>query len=122
VQAKLILAKDVRQVLTYVETGNVDAGLCTQAMQKASRRCVSAVADEGLHEAVIYPVAVLRDAKNDAAGRDFSIFSIPPPLGHLSRFGFLPSTARSEASSTRIGASGSVASLDSVKTPPLQRC
>ena len=27
VKAKAILAKDVRQVLTYVETGNVDAGI-----------------------------------------------------------------------------------------------
>ena len=27
IEAKLVLAKDVRQVLTYVETGNADAGL-----------------------------------------------------------------------------------------------
>ena len=41
--SKAILAKDVRQVLTYVETGNVDAGIvyATDAMSSAKVKVVA---------------------------------------------------------------------------------
>ena len=60
VQSRLVLAKDVRQVLSYVETGNADAGIvyATDARESSKVR-VTATAPPGSHTPVVYPVAVL---------------------------------------------------------------
>jgi molybdate transport system substrate-binding protein len=92
VQGKLVLAKDVRQVLTYVETGEADAGIvyATDARESSKVR-VAAVAPADSHAPVIYPVAVLRDSRNAAAARSFTSFLVGPQarqifIGH----GFTP--------------------------------
>lgn len=79
VQGKLVLAKDVRQVLSYVETGNADAGIvyATDARQSAKVR-VAAVAPESSHSPVVYPVAVVRVTHNAAAARGFVQFLSGP--------------------------------------------
>src|SRR5262249_38542809 len=70
VQAKLVLAKDVRQVLTYVETGNAEAGIVYSTDARESNKVrVAAVAPDGSHEAVVYPVAVVKGSRNVAAAR-----------------------------------------------------
>jgi molybdate transport system substrate-binding protein len=75
VSGKLVLAKDVRQVLGYVETGNADAGIvyATDARQSAKVR-VAAVAPETSHAPVVYPAAVVRGARSEAAAREFVAF------------------------------------------------
>jgi molybdate transport system substrate-binding protein len=75
VERKLVLAKDVRQVLTYVETGEADAGIvyATDA-SRSSRVRVAATAPEDSHAAVTYPVAVLKETRNAAAARAFVSF------------------------------------------------
>jgi molybdate transport system substrate-binding protein len=75
VQGKLVLGKDVRQVLTYVETGNADAGIvyATDARLSSNVRVVT-TAPETSHEPVAYPVAVLKDSRNPAAARAFVSF------------------------------------------------
>ncbi len=72
VQSKLVLAKDVRQVLTYVETGNADAGIvyATDAAQSGGVKVV-ALAPAGSHPPVVYPAAVLRRSAHPAAARAF---------------------------------------------------
>jgi len=79
VQGRLVLAKDVRQVLSYVETGNADAGIvyATDARQSPMVR-VAAVAPESTHAPVVYPVAVIRTARDAAAARDFVAFLSGP--------------------------------------------
>lgn len=64
-EKKLVQTKDVRQVLHYVETGSVEAGLVykTDAMQSDSIYIV-ATANERNHAPIIYPVGVLKDAPN----------------------------------------------------------
>ena len=75
VNAKAVLAKDVRQVLTYVETGNVDAGIVysTDALSSSKVKVV-ATAPANSHDPVIYPAAVIKDSKNAAAARAFLDF------------------------------------------------
>ena len=75
VQAKLVLAKDVRQVLSYVETGNADAGIvyATDARDSQNVR-VAAVAPPGAHADIVYPIAVLRGTSNATAARSFVSF------------------------------------------------
>jgi molybdate transport system substrate-binding protein len=75
IQGKLVLAKDVRQVLTYVETGNADAGIvyATDARLSGKVRVV-ATAPKSSHAPVVYPVAVLKDSRNTAAARTFVHF------------------------------------------------
>jgi molybdate transport system substrate-binding protein len=79
VNSKAILAKDVRQVLTYVETGNVDAGIvyATDAMSSAKVKVV-ATAPAKSHSPVIYPAAVIKASKNPAAARAFLNFLAGP--------------------------------------------
>jgi molybdate transport system substrate-binding protein len=72
---KLVLAKDVRQVLAYVATGNVDAGIvyATDARQSADVK-MAAVAPEGSHTPVLYPAAAIATTRDAAASRDFLAF------------------------------------------------
>lgn len=74
-KAKFVLAKDVRQVLTYVETGNADAGFvyATDAMTSGKVHIVAA-APEWSHDAIIYPAAVISGGHNVPAARQFVEF------------------------------------------------
>src|ERR1700722_1709030 len=67
VQGKLVLAKDVRQALTFVATGNADAGVVysTDARTTSKVRVV-ATARASSHDPIIYPVAVLKGARHPA--------------------------------------------------------
>ncbi|MFJ7725960.1 molybdate ABC transporter substrate-binding protein [Neobacillus sp. NPDC097160] len=61
VEGKIVYAKDVRQVLTYVETGNVDAGMVYKTDALTSDKVeIAAVADEKLHTPIVYPVGVIK--------------------------------------------------------------
>ena len=75
VEPKLILAKDVRQVLTYVETGNVDAGIVylTEALTSEKVTVIS-TAPAGSHSPVTYPAAIMAAANAQQAAEDFMAF------------------------------------------------
>ena len=94
VNAKAVLAKDVRQVLTYVETANVDAGIVYSTdAQSSSKVKVVARAAESSHAPVTYPIAVLKDSKNPAAARQFIDF-LASPKGRavFQKYGFALAT------------------------------
>jgi molybdate transport system substrate-binding protein len=76
---KFVLGKDVRQVLTYVETGNADAGLvyATDAQTSGKVRVV-ATAPESTHDPIVYPVAVVKGGHNEEASRRFVEFLRSP--------------------------------------------
>ncbi|MFD6440176.1 molybdate ABC transporter substrate-binding protein [Peribacillus sp. NPDC060186] len=65
IEGKLVYAKDVSQVLTYVETGNVDAGIVykTDALNSGKVDIV-ATAKEDLHDPIIYPVGMIKDSSH----------------------------------------------------------
>jgi molybdate transport system substrate-binding protein len=91
-QPKLVLAKDVRQVLTYVETGEADAGIvyATDARESGKVR-VAAVAPENAHQPVLYPVAVIKGSRHVSAARAFAEFLGGPQARMVFlRHGFTP--------------------------------
>lgn len=74
-QPKMVFAKDVRQVLSYVETGNVDAGLVYATDAKVSDRVqVVATAPIDSHSPIVYPVGVVANSKNAEAAQAFVDF------------------------------------------------
>lgn len=74
-QGKTILGTDVRAVLTYVETGNVDAGIVyrTDALISDKIKIVAA-APVGSHEPIVYPAAILKNAVQPRAAAAFLAF------------------------------------------------
>ena len=90
VQSKAVFAKDVRQVLTYVETENVDAGIVyTTDALSSSKVKVVARAPENSHSPVIYPVAAIKSSKNPSVAREFTNFlSSPQALATFQKYGF----------------------------------
>lgn len=74
-QPKLVFGKDVRQVLSYVETGNVDAGLVYATDASLSDQAkVVATAPADSHSPIIYPIGVVADSKNTEAAQAFVDF------------------------------------------------
>lgn len=69
---KIIYTKDVRQVLAYIETGNVDAGIVYKTDALMSEQVdIVARADASTHTAIVYPVGILKDTKQYEVAKDF---------------------------------------------------
>jgi molybdate transport system substrate-binding protein len=73
---KLVFGANVRQVLDYVEHGEVDAGIvyATDAKQAGDRVKVVATADASTHESIEYPAVVITGAKHATAAARFIDF------------------------------------------------
>lgn len=75
IEAKLIYTKDVRQVLTYAETGNVDAGIVYKTDALISDKIkVTTLTEEASHDPIIYPAGVIAASKNHEAAVSFFKF------------------------------------------------
>lgn len=76
---KMVLAKDVRTVLTYVETGNVEAGIVYKTDAVASTKVkIVATAPEGSHQPIVYQAAVLTASRNQKAAEEFLAYMAGP--------------------------------------------
>ncbi|NEQ99497.1 MAG: molybdate ABC transporter substrate-binding protein [Cyanothece sp. SIO2G6] len=74
-QSKMVFAKDVRQVLAYVETGNVDAGLVYATDARGSEQVMAiATAPAESHPPIIYPVGVVAASQSTEAAQAFVDF------------------------------------------------
>ncbi|QDR79640.1 molybdate ABC transporter substrate-binding protein [Sporomusa termitida] len=72
-QDRVVFAKDVRTVLAYTETGNVEAGIVYKTDAVASDKVkVAAVAPEGSHQPIVYPIAVTTGTQQQQAAEAFS--------------------------------------------------
>jgi len=76
VKSKAIYGSDVKQVLAWVESGNVDVGVVYGTDAKASKKVkVVSVASKSLYKTpVVYPVAVIKASKNVADSKAFLKF------------------------------------------------
>lgn len=74
---KIVYAKDVRAVLDYVETGNADCGFVYRTdalMMDDEKGVIIGDVDESLHDAIVYPAAILKDAPQADFAADFYEF------------------------------------------------
>lgn len=71
-QSKMVQAKDVRQVLQYVETGNADAGFVykTDALT-SSKVKIAFTVDPASYSAVEYPIGIVKATKHSKEAEDF---------------------------------------------------
>jgi molybdate transport system substrate-binding protein len=74
-QSKFVFVNNVRGVLAAVESGNADAGVVYETDAKLSDRVkIVAVADESLHQPIVYPIAVLQRTPNLEAAQTYMQF------------------------------------------------
>ncbi|MBH8551688.1 molybdate ABC transporter substrate-binding protein [Nostocaceae cyanobacterium CENA357] len=92
IKPKIVFAKDVRQVLSYVETGNVNAGIVYATDAKSSDQVkVVATAPKDSHKPIIYPIAVIQRSQNQEAAKEFVQFlSSDAAKPVFKKYGFTP--------------------------------
>jgi len=75
VASKLIIAKDVRQVMTYVETGNTDLGFvyASDALTSDQVKVLFQI-DPSWHSPIIYPAGMVKESKDKEAANLFLQF------------------------------------------------
>jgi molybdate transport system substrate-binding protein len=91
-QSKLLLAKDVREVLAYVETGNADAGFVykTDALTSAKIQ-IRATAAPGQHIPIRYPLGILTATKHRQESIAlYEYLRSPKAMTVFQKYGFLP--------------------------------
>ena len=90
ISGKFVLGSDVTQVLTYVEGGEVDAGVVysTDALSSEGVTVV-AQAPEGSHDAIIYPAGIVAASTNQEAADAFLAFlQTPEAMAIFESYGF----------------------------------
>ncbi|MCY8105091.1 molybdate ABC transporter substrate-binding protein [Bacillus mojavensis] len=72
IKDKIVYGKDVRQVLSYVETGNVDAGVVYKTDALISKKVK--IVDEAkadTHSPIVYPLGIVKDTKHYKEAKEF---------------------------------------------------
>lgn len=76
---KAVYGQNVRQVLAYVESGDVDAGVVYRTDAAVARNVrVAAAAPPGSHAPITYPVAVVSRTRAPEAARGYVAFLLGP--------------------------------------------
>ncbi|TLS37242.1 molybdate ABC transporter substrate-binding protein [Pseudalkalibacillus caeni] len=90
VEDKMVYAKDVRQVLSYVETGNVEAGIVYRTDAEISSKVkVAATADESSHTPIVYPLGIIKNTKHSGQAQEFfQYMQTKPAIEILKKYGF----------------------------------
>ncbi|MDT8902164.1 molybdate ABC transporter substrate-binding protein [Anaeroselena agilis] len=90
VKGKAVLAKDIRQIIAYVETKNVDAGIVFSTVAALSDKVrVVAAAPPGSHRPIVFPGAVLKDAKHPREAEAFLNYLSGPEAARIfQKYGF----------------------------------
>ncbi|MEW4370193.1 molybdate ABC transporter substrate-binding protein [Paenibacillus kandeliae] len=96
-QSKLVQTKDVKQVLSYVETGNADAGFVykTDAMESDGVK-VAFTASEDSHDPIVYPAAVLSATTHrEDAAQFYAYLQTQEAQAIFAKYGFTKAAATS---------------------------
>ncbi|MCA6608353.1 molybdate ABC transporter substrate-binding protein [Bacillus safensis] len=75
VKKNTVYGKDVRQVLSYVETGNVEAGVVYKTDALVSKKVkIAAEANQDMHSPIIYPVGIVKGTEHLEEAKSFFQF------------------------------------------------
>lgn len=90
IQSKIIFAKDVKQALEYVDTGNADCGLVYKTDAKTMETgVVVAELPEDAHDPIVYPAALTKDsAQAEAAAKFYEFLQTAYAKGVFEKYGF----------------------------------
>ena len=90
IEPKLVYGKNVRQVLNYVATGNVDGGIVYRSDTKITDKVkIAAIAPKDSHSPIIYPIAVIKESKNIEAAKEFIEYTLSPQAEtEFKKYGF----------------------------------
>lgn len=88
VEERTLFGKDVRQVLTYVETGNADIGIvyATDANSSGEQIVELELAPAGSHDSIVYPLGLL--AETDEAHHFYEWLQQEEALTIFESYGF----------------------------------
>jgi len=76
---KLIYAKDVRTVLAYVETGNVDAGIVYKTDSMDDNKVVVVTSAPSVqHDPIVYPLAMIAGTRQSQQAMEFIEYLLSP--------------------------------------------
>ena len=91
IESKTVYGKDVRQVLNYVATGNIEAGIVYRTdITNTNKVKVVATAPEEIHSPAIYPIAVVKDSNHpEAAEQMLNFLFTPEAQAVFKRHGFM---------------------------------
>ncbi len=98
---RLVFGENVRQVLDFVQRGEVDAGVVysTDAMAAGAKVRVAATADASMHDPIVYPAAVIKQSAHAEAARRFlDYLSSAPARKVFSAHGFVVNSPTSAPS------------------------
>ncbi|MCD4689248.1 MAG: molybdate ABC transporter substrate-binding protein [Desulfuromonadaceae bacterium] len=91
-EKRLVLAKNVRAVLAYVDSGNADAGLVYRTdTLKLQSAVIAAEAPVKSHAPIIYPAALVADGRHPAEAQQFLDFLQSDEAGKVfAKYRFMP--------------------------------
>ncbi|GIP60097.1 molybdate ABC transporter substrate-binding protein [Paenibacillus woosongensis] len=91
-QPKMVQAKDVRQVLQYVETGNADAGFVYESDALTSAKVKIALpVDPAIYTPVEYPIGVIKSTKHGKEAAElYNYLQSKEALDVFVKYGFTP--------------------------------
>ncbi|WP_261129943.1 molybdate ABC transporter substrate-binding protein [Bacillus sp. Marseille-Q3570] len=92
IENNIIYAKDVQQVLSYIETGNVDAGFVYKSDAKTSSKVeIQSIIESDLHSPILYPAGVLKNTQHlEEAKQFYEFLSNKQTMETFIEFGFKP--------------------------------
>jgi len=92
VKDKTVQGKDIIAVRSYVETGNVEAGIVFYTVAVTSDKVkVVAAAPKGSHQMIVFPGAVVAGSKQSQAAEEFLNYLVSPEgMRVFQNYGFSP--------------------------------